>query len=162
MPWHDLAQHPYMHQMTVILDCPDERAVRDVGERVARLLQPGDVVALYGDLGAGKTTFSRGLIGAFAGTEDVPSPTYTLVQLYDSGPFPVWHFDLYRLKSPQEVFELGWDETQEGVALVEWPERAGSYLPDWRLNVIIEFLGEGRRVTLEPNGEGWQTRLHEF
>lgn len=93
---------------------------------------------------------------------DVPSPTYTLVQLYDSGPLPVWHFDLYRLKSPDEVVELGWDETQDGIALIEWPDRAGAYLPEWRLDVTIEILAEGRRVTLEPRGEGWQRRLHGF
>jgi len=151
-----------MHQMTVILDCPDETSLRDVGARVAGLLQAGDVIALHGDLGAGKTTFSRGLIGAYAGADDVPSPTYTLVQMYEGGPLPVWHFDLYRLKAPGEVVELGWDETQDGVALVEWPERAGTYLPDWRLDVTIDFSGEGRRVTLEPRGEGWQTRLHGF
>ena len=161
-PWHELAQRLYMHEMTVILECPDETSLRDVGARVARLLQAGDVIALHGDLGAGKTTFSRGIIADYSGTMDVPSPTYTLVQLYDSGPLPVWHFDLYRLKSPDEVVELGWDETQDGIALIEWPDRAGTYLPEWRLDVTIEILAEGRRVTLEPRGEGWQTRLHGF
>ena len=157
-----MAQHLYMHEMTVILDCPDETSLRDVGARIAGLLQAGDVIALHGDLGAGKTTFARGLIGAYAGAEDVPSPTYTLVQLYETGPLPVWHFDLYRLKTPEDVVELGWDETQDGVALVEWPGRAGDRLPGWRLDVSIEFLGEGRRVVLEPHGEGWQRRLHGF
>ena len=161
-PWHELAQRLYMHEMTVILDCPDESSLRDVGARLAGRLQAGDVIALYGELGAGKTTFSRGLIAAYCGADDVPSPTYTLVQLYDTGLLPVWHFDLYRLKSPEELVELGWDETQDGVALVEWPERAGDHLPQWRLDVRIEFAGEGRRVTLEPRGEGWQTRLHGF
>jgi tRNA threonylcarbamoyladenosine biosynthesis protein TsaE len=106
-PWHELAQRLYMHEMTVILECPDETALRDVGARVARLLQAGDVIALFGDLGAGKTTFSRGLITNYSGTMDIPSPTYTLVQLYDSGPLPVWHFDLYRLKSPDELDRAG-------------------------------------------------------
>ena len=151
-----------MHEMTVILECPDEMALRKVGSRVAGLLQAGDVIALYGGLGAGKTTFSRGLIHDYTGSDDVPSPTYTLVQLYESGPLPVWHFDLYRLKTPDELIELGWDETQDGIALIEWPERADGYLPEWRLDVTIDFLQEGRRVTLEPHGEGWQTRLHGF
>ena len=121
--------------MTVILECPDETALRDVGARVARMLEAGDVIALHGDLGAGKTTFSRGLIADYSGTMDVPSPTYTLVQMYDAGPLPIWHFDLYRLKSPDEVVELGWDETQDGIALIEWPDRAGDHLPEWRLDV---------------------------
>ncbi|MEZ5954668.1 MAG: tRNA (adenosine(37)-N6)-threonylcarbamoyltransferase complex ATPase subunit type 1 TsaE [Hyphomonas sp.] len=148
--------------MTLILDCPDEASLRALGGRLAGLLKVGDVIALHGDLGAGKTTFSRGLIEAFAGVTDVPSPTYTLVQTYDSGPLPVWHYDLYRLEDTSELVELGWDETADGVALVEWPERAGAKLPKWRLDLTIEFLGEGRRVTLEPHGEGWQTRLHGF
>ena len=151
-----------MHDMSLILNCPDETSLRALGARIGGLLHEGDVIALHGDLGAGKTTFSRGLIEAYAGVDEVPSPTYTLVQLYETGPLPVWHFDLYRLKTPDEVIELGWDETQEGIALIEWPERAGPHLPDWRLDVTIEFLGDGRRVILEPRGEGWQSRLHGF
>lgn len=133
-----------------------------LAERLAPLLKSGDVIALHGDLGAGKTTFARALINALmAENTEVPSPTYTLVQTYDGPAFPIFHFDLYRLDDPIEVYELGWDETVSGLALIEWPDRAGSHLPKWRLDVIFNIQGDSRAVTLEPHGEDWQTRLHE-
>lgn len=141
----------------------DDAATRAAGARLSGLMRAGDVVALYGGLGAGKTTLSRGLISALMGTEtDVPSPTYTLVQTYDAPDFSVFHFDLYRLKSPDELVELGWDDTQIGLALIEWPERAGAALPAWRLDVQLETSGTGRKLTLAAHGEDWQTRLHDF
>ena len=139
-----------------------EDDTRALGARLAAHLRAGDVVALHGELGAGKTTFVRGLIQSLLGPEEeVPSPTYTLVQEYRSGELPIWHFDLYRLDRPEDVFELGWDDTQGGVALVEWPERAGGMLPLTRLDLYLEISGDGRRARLEPRGEGWQERLDE-
>ena len=144
-------------------DLPDLAATRALAEKLAPLLKAGDVIALHGGLGAGKTTFSRALISALLGQEtEVPSPTYTLVQTYDGPDFPIFHFDLYRLNSPDEVDELGWDETQDGLALIEWPDQAGSCLPAWRLDLSLELTGEIRVARLEPRGEDWQTRLHEF
>lgn len=144
-------------------DLPDLAATRALAEKLAPLLKAGDVIALHGGLGAGKTTFSRALISALLGQEkEVPSPTYTLVQTYDGPDFPIFHFDLYRLNSPYEVDELGWDETQDGLALIEWPDQAGSRLPAWRLDLSLELTGEIRVARLEPRGEDWQTRLHEF
>lgn len=138
-------------------------------EKLARWLTPhlhaGDVIALHGGLGAGKTTFSRALISALIGEEtDVPSPTYTLVQTYEGPDFPVFHFDLYRLETPEEVFELGWDETVEGLSLIEWPDRAGPFLPKWRLDIVFTVPegSETRTAALEPHGEDWQRRLHEL
>lgn len=142
---------------------PSERETQALGAALAALLRPGDVVALHGDLGAGKTTLARGLVQALLGRpEEVPSPTYTLVQVYEAPAFPLWHFDLYRLDQPEDVEELGWDETVEGVALIEWPERAGALLPKSRLDVYLEISGEGRRARLEARGEGWQERLDEL
>lgn len=144
-------------------DLPDLAATRALAEKLAPLLKAGDVIALHGGLGAGKTTFSRALISALLGQEtEVPSPTYTLVQTYDGPDFPIFHFDLYRLNSPYEVDELGWDETEDGLALIEWPDQAGSRLPAWRLDLSLELTGEIRVARLEPRGEDWQTRLHEF
>ena len=141
----------------------DLAATEALAQRLAPLLRAGDVIALRGGLGAGKTTLSRGLISALMQqATEVPSPTYTLVQLYDAPHFPVFHFDLYRLEDPQDVFELGWDETQDGLALIEWPDRAGEHLPAWRLDLTIEMVGENRTARLEPRGEDWQTRLHEL
>lgn len=134
-----------------------------LGQCLATILQAGDVVALDGDLGAGKTTLSRGLIRALcSNSTEVPSPTYTLVQTYESESFLIWHFDLYRLQEPDEIFELGWTETATGVALVEWPERAGAHLPKNHLKVHLETVGDARRAILEPLGEDWQTRLDGF
>ena len=144
-------------------ELPDLTATADLAQKLAPMLKAGDVIALHGGLGAGKTTFSRALISALLSQDtDVPSPTYTLVQTYDGPDFPVFHFDLYRLEDPSEVFELGWDETQDGLALVEWPKRAGSHLPTWRLDLCIDLVGDNRTARLEPQGEDWQTRLHEF
>jgi tRNA threonylcarbamoyladenosine biosynthesis protein TsaE len=144
-------------------ELPDLAATRALAERLAPHLKAGDVIALHGGLGAGKTTFSRALISALMQREtEVPSPTYTLVQTYEAPDFPVFHFDLYRLEDPTEVFELGWEETQQGLALIEWPDRAGEHLPTWRLDLRIEMVGENRTARLEPKGEDWQTRLHEL
>lgn len=135
----------------------------NAAHRLSQLVRAGDVVALWGGLGAGKTTFCRFLITACMGAPtDVPSPTYTLVQTYDAPAFPIFHFDLFRLRAPEEVFELGWDETPEGLALIEWPERAGPHLPEWRLDVRFEMAGDSRTLTLEPRGEDWQTRIHGY
>ncbi len=145
-----------------ILELASDGDTRALGARLARLLRRGDVIALHGEVGAGKTALVRGLIQALLRTEEeVPSPTYTLVQMYEGPDFPVWHFDLYRLENADDVQELGWDETQDGVALIEWPERAGAYLPASRLDVFLEISGDGRRARLEPGGEGWQERLDE-
>lgn len=134
-----------------------------IGAAIAPIISSGDVISLEGDLGAGKTTFTRGLIRHICGADtDVPSPTYTLVQTYEAPEFTLWHFDLYRLEHPDEIFELGWTETANGVAIVEWPERGGAHLPKNLLNVRLETVGEGRRAILEPIGEDWQTRLDGF
>ena len=144
-------------------ELPDLTATEALAKRLAPLLRAGDVIALRGGLGAGKTTFSRALISTLMQQEtEVPSPTYTLVQTYETPRFPVFHFDLYRLEDPSEVFELGWDEAQDGLALIEWPDRAGEHLPTWRLDLTIEMVGENRTARLEPKGEDWQTRLHEL
>src|SRR3546814_10429878 len=112
----------------------DLAATESLGRALARLLRLGDVIALSGDLGAGKTALARALIRALPGPqgaadEEVPSPTFTLAQIYERRPGPVWHFDLYRLESAAEVEELGFSEALAGIALVEWPERLGALLP---------------------------------
>lgn len=144
-------------------ELPSLDATEALAKRLAPMLKAGDVIALRGGLGAGKTTFSRALISALLGREtEVPSPTYTLVQTYEGPDFPIFHLDLYRLDSADDLFELGWDETQSGLALIEWPERAGAHLPEWRLDLFIEIDGAVRKARLEPHGEDWQTRLHEL
>jgi len=130
---------------------PDETATEQLGATLAERLRPGDVVALRGALGAGKTTLARAILRAAAGDPAliVPSPTFTLVEVYETPRGPYWHFDLYRLETPEQVFELGWEEAlAEGVVLIEWPERLGSLLPK-HLGVVLEVEGDGRRAELD-------------
>lgn len=140
---------------------PSLSDTQNLAQKVADLVEQGDVLALRGGLGAGKTTFARALISELLGKEtEVPSPTFTLVQTYAGPQFPIYHFDLYRLNAPDEVLELGWDDTEAGLALIEWPDKAGPYLPEWRLDLNFDLTGESRSVSLEPRGEIWQARLH--
>ncbi|CAN7250260.1 tRNA (adenosine(37)-N6)-threonylcarbamoyltransferase complex ATPase subunit type 1 TsaE [Mesorhizobium sp. LjNodule214] len=132
----------------------DEAATARLGEDLATVLRPGDVLALKGDLGAGKSTLARALIRALADDTalDVPSPTFTLVQSYDTR-VPVHHFDLYRLSSASELDELGFDDAlAQGAALVEWPERAETQMPASTLWIELVHQGEGRRASLSGQG----------
>ncbi len=123
---------------------------------MARALRPGDVVALAGDLGAGKTTFARALIAAFAAeagqpAPEVPSPTFTLVQTYEFARATIWHFDLYRIERPDDALELGIEEAfAGGIALIEWPERLGPLLPARRIEVRLAFgaASDARRIEI--------------
>ena len=136
----------------------DESQTERVGAELARTLAPGTVVALEGDLGAGKTTFARAFLQALGVDEEVPSPTFSLVQIYETGtaatgPLEVWHFDLYRLSAADEVYELGFEQAlDEGLCLIEWPERLGHLLPANRLHLHFSHAGAGRLVRLVPHG----------
>jgi len=148
-----------MTVLTLSLPLADEAASAALGQRLAIAARPGDVIALYGDLGAGKTTLARALIRALAGPEtEAPSPTFTLVQTYETPGLPVWHFDLYRLENPGEARELGLEEAVDGLALIEWPERLGRDLPRMRLEVRLSFAGTGRIARL-VDLDDWSTRL---
>jgi tRNA threonylcarbamoyladenosine biosynthesis protein TsaE len=144
---------------------PDEAATARLGEAIARVLQPGDVVSLSGPLGAGKSTLARALIRALTTPdEDVPSPTFTLVQFYEGPRLKVAHFDLYRLTDPDEAYEIGLDEAlEEGAALIEWPERLEGRLQGDRLDIEIALADDanGRRVRIVPHG-AWEGRRIEF
>ena len=136
----------------------DEAQTERLGADIAMALKPGDTIALKGDLGAGKTTLARGLIRHLAGdnAHEVPSPTYTLCQSYVLGPtgLALAHFDLYRIGDPDDVAELGLDEAIEaGVALVEWPERAGGLLPEHTLTVELAMAPQGGRIAKLAGGE---------
>jgi tRNA threonylcarbamoyladenosine biosynthesis protein TsaE len=148
---------------TVTRELIDIAATGKLGTAVARLLRAGDVVALYGELGAGKTTLARALIRALGYAGEVPSPTFTLAQSYDLSLVAVWHFDFYRIDNPEEIVELGIDEAQaEAVTLIEWPERMGPLLPADRLDIVLSYTGDddGRRAELCGHGR-WCERLAE-
>jgi tRNA threonylcarbamoyladenosine biosynthesis protein TsaE len=140
----------------------DEAATARLGEAIARLLQTGEAVCLSGPLGAGKSTLARALVRALTTPgEDVPSPTFTLAQFYDGRDLKVAHFDLYRLASTGEAYEIGLDEAlDEGAAVIEWPERLEGRLPHDRLDVEIALEGAGRTARLTPHG-AWRGRTVE-
>lgn len=145
---------------------PDAAATTRLGAAIAPLLAATETVLLYGPLGMGKSTLARGLIRAMTRPdEDVPSPTFTLVQFYDSDP-PVAHFDLYRLTRPDEAAEIGLDEALDlGCAVIEWPERLGDDPAHWlgpdRLVVTLAEAGEGRHATAFGVGT-WDAKLKEL
>lgn len=144
-----MPQHPLQRFLA------DEAATARLADDLAQALRKGDVLALHGDLGAGKTTLARALIRAIADDDglDVPSPTFTLVQVYEGGRLPIYHFDLYRIASAEELDELGLDEALERSAvLVEWPERAGDRLPAAAVHVVLAHEGAGRRATIAGSG----------
>jgi tRNA threonylcarbamoyladenosine biosynthesis protein TsaE len=140
---------------------PDLEATGALARRLARVLGPGDVVGLAGPLGAGKTTLARALIEALAAAGggapvgEVPSPTFTLVQVYETGGPAVWHFDLYRLERPADALELAIEEAfADAISLIEWPDRLGGLMPaDW-LEVTIDREGDGdaRRARIQGHG----------
>ena len=141
------------------LHLPDADATEALGHRLSALARPGDVILLEGPIGAGKSSLARAFIRDRLGNaEEVPSPTFTLVQVYDAEGVEIWHADLYRLTHPDEVWELGLDDAfQSAICLVEWPDRLGGFAP-----------AEALRITLEPGAEddariahlaGWDDRL---
>ena len=141
------------------LSLPTEADTARLGAALAPAMRRGEAICLSGPLGAGKSVLARGLIRALIPSErDVPSPTFTLVQLYDGPRFPIAHFDLYRLTDAAEAFEIGLDEAlAHGAAVIEWPERLGDERPRDRLDIAIAVEGEGRRATLTPHG-AWEGR----
>ncbi|MFN3231426.1 MAG: tRNA (adenosine(37)-N6)-threonylcarbamoyltransferase complex ATPase subunit type 1 TsaE [Alphaproteobacteria bacterium] len=150
---------------TDTLNLPDLPATQALAARLAPQLEPGDLILLYGDLGAGKTAFARCLIHALGIEDEVPSPTFTLVQTYpvEGRTFEsVWHMDLYRLEAPEEAWELGLEEALEtGVTLIEWPERLGEdILPD-HLALHFDFIEDGRQVRIQGHG-AWQDRAQKM
>jgi tRNA threonylcarbamoyl adenosine modification protein YjeE len=147
---------------TLVIALPDEAATSMLAAEIARLAAVGDVVGLSGPLGAGKTVFARAFIRARLDAAEVPSPTFTLVEVYQSLTGPaVWHFDLYRLERPEEAYELGIEEAfATGISVIEWPERLGALLPPEHLAVTLEPSASetARRAQLDAS-PSWAVRL---
>ncbi|WP_394693035.1 tRNA (adenosine(37)-N6)-threonylcarbamoyltransferase complex ATPase subunit type 1 TsaE [Hyphobacterium sp.] len=141
---------------------PDAAATERLGARLGTVLKPGDIVLLHGDLGMGKTTLARGMIAALCGVTDAPSPTYTLVQSYDteSGDW-LLHADLYRIEDESELEELGLDDAfEDAICLIEWPDRLGRYLPGRRLDLHLVQDGPQRIAQISPVGEWGDALTH--
>ncbi len=138
-----------------------------LAQRLAPIVRSGDVLALWGDLGSGKTVFARALVRARGSAdEEVPSPTFTLVQVYEPAEpqaAAVWHFDLYRIGGPDDAVELGLEEAlATGVCLIEWPDRLGPLLPERRLDLVLDAgdAPDYRRLRLAGDA-AWRQRLRE-
>lgn len=138
-----------MQPETLTLTLPDDAATDALARLFAAHLHAGDCVALHGPIGAGKSHFARAFIRAHLGRmEDVPSPTFTLVQTYGDAP-EVWHADLYRLSHPDEVLELGLEQALvQAICLIEWPERMGAALPACAIHLRLSMQGDGRLATV--------------
>ncbi len=163
-----MRQHPRAMDTAVEIDSrrlalADAAATHALGARIGAALGVGEAVLLEGPLGVGKTTLARGAIAAWTGRdEDVPSPTYTLIQIYEGAKGALWHADLYRLKGPGEVEEIGLlDALSEAACLIEWPDRLGAAAPRDRLDVTLSFVDEGRAAVLRAHG-AWRERLNEL
>lgn len=130
-----------------------------LGRRLAPLILRGDVIALFGDLGAGKTTLARGLLHGLGFGGDVASPTFPIVQSYDDLPVPVWHVDLYRIENAGEIEELGLDDALiDGALVIEWPERLGAALWPSALRLHLTAAGEGARALTVQVPPAWDSR----
>jgi len=150
-----------MLSYTAIIILNGDLESRIFAERFSSILRPGDIVALSGELGAGKTFLARAIIQALGGPEEVPSPTFTLVQTYDLSPAPVWHFDLYRLSKPEDAYELDIEDAfVDAISLIEWPERLGALLPRDRLDIHLAYGDTpDSRVATITGGPSWTERL---
>ncbi len=136
----------------------DETETTRLGVAIADLLDPGDCLLLEGAIGAGKTHLARAIIQSrLAVPEDVPSPTYTVVQTYDAGSVEIWHADLYRLGDSSELVELGLEDAlSNAVTLIEWPDRLGDLAPDDALKVDFSNDGAGRRLVMTSPSDKWR------
>ena len=148
---------------TRIFECKSEDDTKNLAVRFADIAKKGDVFALYGTLGVGKSFFSRHFIQHLTDVLDVPSPTFTLVQCYEAVNFEIFHYDMYRLKSPDEAYELGIEESFfNGVNLVEWPEKIQSLLPRNIWKITIDIKGNIRIFNIEVSDNEKQARLESI
>jgi tRNA threonylcarbamoyladenosine biosynthesis protein TsaE len=136
----------------------NEDSTAELGARLARVAEPGDVISLSGPLGVGKTALARGFIGALGHQGDVPSPSFAIVQPYEELDPPVWHVDLYRIEQASEIDELGLDSAADAVLIVEWPERAGDNKWPEALALSLDFASEGQRILTAKVPPSWEGR----
>ena len=139
----------------ILLPLAAEADTAELGARLAQVARAGDCILLEGPIGAGKSCLARAFIRALCGPEEeVPSPTFTLVQVYEAQGVEIWHADLYRLTHPDEVWELGLDEAfQRAICLVEWPDRLGKHRPEGAMCLTLEALGDGRLAKISGGPE---------
>ncbi len=146
---------------TFVYNCKTEPDTENLARSLAEISRVGDVWALFGTLGMGKSVLSRAFVKKLTAASEVPSPTFTLVQTYSAPEFEIYHYDLYRLKSPEEIWELNIEEAvYTGVCLIEWPEKMGAYLPKNIFKVNIAAMPDGgRKIAITVNSKDKSERL---
>lgn len=152
-----------MNNYTKTFECKNELDTQRLAQCFSMIAKKGDIFALFGTLGAGKSTFARYFIQSLTDASEVPSPTFTLVQSYDTDKFPIYHYDMYRLKCPEEAYELGVEESFfTGVNLIEWPEKIGYILPKNIWKIEISTKGTDRYFTVSVCDEEKYQRLESI
>jgi len=145
--------------MNLTLFLENEFATTRFGESLAQYLSAGDILAITGPLGSGKTSLARAIIGRLSADDEVTSPTYGLVSTYETPGFLIWHYDLFRLSQKNEIWELGFEDAMDdGVVLIEWPEIIADILPSDTLSISMQAQADGRKIRLEGGGE-WPEKL---
>ena len=149
--------------MKKIFISENEQQTAEISAALSEISQIGDIWALRGTLGMGKSVFARAFIQHLTAAEEVPSPTFTLVQMYSAPHFEIYHYDLYRLEKPSDIFELGVEEAfYDGVCLIEWPEKMETLAPRNMWNVLIEADDKGRKITVSSDDENKIQRLEKW
>lgn len=150
--------------MHIEVPCADISKTQALAAQIAKFSKKGDVFLLFGTLGVGKSVFARAFVQSLCDAKEVPSPTFTLVQTYDASDFEIYHFDLYRLKDPEEIWELNMEEALfSGVCLIEWPEKMGPYIPKNAVKIFISSTSENARsVEIECDDEEKQKRFAQI
>ena len=146
---------------TFVYNCKTESDTENLARALAEISHVGDVWALFGTLGMGKSVLSRAFVKKLTDASEVPSPTFTLVQTYSAPDFEIYHYDLYRLKSPEEIWELNIEEAvYTGVCLIEWPDKMGAYLPKniFKVSIVAQPSGE-RKIAITVNSKDKIERL---
>ena len=129
-----------------------EQDTLKIASDFAKTLKIGDVIALHGTLGVGKTAFTRGVIQSLTNAPEVPSPTFTLLQTYETLDFDIYHFDMYRLKSPEEAYEIGIEDAfSYGVSFIEWPDKVAPLIPQKHIDIFFEMDGDKRLITIKES-----------
>ena len=141
----------------------NEKFTEEIGHKIGENLFPGAVICLNGDLGAGKTTMTKSIAKAMGIEEDITSPTFNIVNEYTEGNLALYHFDVYRIGCSEEMYDIGFEEyiNSEGVCIIEWSNIIEDILPEERLEILLTYEGEGRKIALKPMGEKYEKIVEE-